>query len=81
VLIGLILISTNFQFNDCRINFSFDTRKIEEESRQIAYRVDHRGTLSVWNIPKNSDMLVEEFIRSRKPSGEFSILQFKYKLF
>ncbi|KAI6240020.1 hypothetical protein M3Y99_00485600 [Aphelenchoides fujianensis] len=53
---------------ECQINFFFDSGSTDEDARKVAYRVDHQGSLSVWNIPKNFDALVEEFIRTRKPS-------------
>ncbi|KAI6215429.1 hypothetical protein M3Y94_00384300 [Aphelenchoides besseyi] len=54
---------------ECQINFFFDLTIMDDgETRKVAYRVDHQGSLSVWNIPKNFDALVEEFIRTRKPS-------------
>uniref|UniRef100_A0A915CPE1 Uncharacterized protein n=1 Tax=Ditylenchus dipsaci TaxID=166011 RepID=A0A915CPE1_9BILA len=50
------------------VQFHFDTRTSSDgRRRRVAYRVDQHGSLSVWHIPKNYDLLVNEFIRSRKP--------------
>ncbi|KAH7697815.1 CBR-RBC-2 protein, partial [Aphelenchoides avenae] len=48
-------------------NFFFEYRAVDKRGRFWAYRTDHQGNVSVWHVPKNYDVLVEEFIRSRRP--------------
>uniref|UniRef100_A0A914GXQ8 WD_REPEATS_REGION domain-containing protein n=1 Tax=Globodera rostochiensis TaxID=31243 RepID=A0A914GXQ8_GLORO len=47
------------------VQFYFDESK--NSGKKVAYRVDQQGSISLWNIPKNLEFLVNEFIRNRRP--------------
>jgi len=40
--------------------------------RRIAYRVDDQASISFWHIPKNLELLVSEFVRTRKPISNYN---------
>uniref|UniRef100_A0A183BNY2 WD_REPEATS_REGION domain-containing protein n=1 Tax=Globodera pallida TaxID=36090 RepID=A0A183BNY2_GLOPA len=47
------------------VQFYFDESR--NSGKKVAYRVDQQGSISLWNIPKNLEFLVNEFIRNRRP--------------
>lgn len=51
------------------VKFYFDSKFTTDSRthRRIVYRVDDHGSISFWHVPKNLELLVSEFVRTRRP--------------
>ncbi|CAK5094644.1 unnamed protein product [Meloidogyne enterolobii] len=53
------------------VKFFFDSKLSSDKThRQITYRLDEQSSsISFWHVPKNLELLVSEFVRTRRPIG------------
>jgi hypothetical protein len=66
------------------VKFYFDSKMSSSDTgvyRRIAYRIDEPGSISFWHIPKNLELLVSEFVRTRRPIGKSITKDFLYTIF
>ncbi|KAF7639543.1 hypothetical protein Mgra_00000872 [Meloidogyne graminicola] len=50
------------------VKFFFDSKFSDKTYRQITYRLDEQSSsISFWHVPKNLELLVSEFVRTRRP--------------
>ncbi|CAK5091492.1 unnamed protein product [Meloidogyne enterolobii] len=51
------------------VKFFFDSKLSSDKThRQITYRLDEQSSsISFWHVPKNLELLVSEFVRTRRP--------------
>uniref|UniRef100_A0A915LEL4 Uncharacterized protein n=1 Tax=Meloidogyne javanica TaxID=6303 RepID=A0A915LEL4_MELJA len=51
------------------VKFFFDSKlSFDKTHRQITYRLDEQSSsISFWHVPKNLELLVSEFVRTRRP--------------